>query len=69
MWREDALYDVVFDLDWNRGPIRRGRGSAIFLHAAHPGFAPTEGCIAVARDKLLRLARRIGPATRIRVIG
>lgn len=69
MWRDDPLYDVVFDLGWNRGPIRRGRGSAIFLHAARPGFTPTEGCIAVRRDRLLRLARRIGPATRIVVVG
>lgn len=65
MWRDDHLYDVVFDLGWNRGPIRRGRGSAIFLHAARPGFKPTEGCIAVPRDRLLRLAARIGRGTRI----
>lgn len=69
MWREDALYDLVFDLAWNRGPIRKGRGSAIFLHAARPGFTPTEGCIAVSRRWLPRLAERIGPGTRIVVIG
>ena len=31
------------------GPIRAGRGSAIFLHLAGPGFAPTAGCVAVER--------------------
>ena len=65
MWREDALYDLVLDLDWNRNPVRPGRGSAIFLHSARPGFRPTEGCIAVERRAIRRLVERIGPHTRI----
>ncbi|WP_128564338.1 L,D-transpeptidase family protein [Methylobacterium crusticola] len=65
MWREDGLYDLVIDLDYNRGPIRRGRGSAIFLHVARPGFAPTEGCVALRRADLRRLLRRLGPGTRL----
>ena len=68
MWRDDALYDVVVDLGWNRGPIRRGRGSAIFLHSARPGFGPTEGCIAVHRGTILRLVARMGRPTRIVVV-
>lgn len=69
MWRDDHLYDIVFDLGWNRGPIRRGRGSAIFLHAARAGFLPTEGCIAVRRDRLRQLAGLVGTSTRIVVAG
>lgn len=69
MWREDGVYDVVLDLAYNRGPIRRGRGSAIFLHLARAGFVPTEGCIAVAPAAMRRLAPRIGPRTVIAVIG
>lgn len=68
MWRADGLYDLVVDLDYNRGPIRRGRGSAIFLHAAREGFGPTEGCVALRRADLVRLLRRVGPNTRL-VIG
>jgi len=68
MWREDGLYDLVVDLDYNRGPIRRGRGSAIFLHAARPGFRPTEGGGALRRPDLVRLLRRVGPRTRL-VVG
>lgn len=69
MWRDDHVYDVVLDIAWNRGPIVRGRGSAIFLHLARPGFSPTEGCIAVAPAKIARLLERIGPDTRIAVAG
>ncbi|MBX9933881.1 MAG: L,D-transpeptidase family protein [Methylobacterium sp.] len=67
MWRGDGLYDLVVDIDYNRGPIRPGRGSAIFLHVARPGYPPTEGCVALARSDLLRLLRRLGPRTRLRI--
>ncbi len=65
MWRADRLYDLVVDLAWNRGPIRRGRGSAIFLHIARDGFKPTEGCVALRPDDARRLLARLGPATRL----
>ncbi len=68
MWREDRVYDVVVDIAWNRGPIRPGRGSAIFLHLARPGFEPTAGCVAVERRHVARILARVGRGTRI-VIG
>lgn len=55
LWRQDRLYDVVGVLGWNDGPIERGGGSAIFLHAARPDYAPTEGCVALALPDLLRV--------------
>jgi L,D-peptidoglycan transpeptidase YkuD (ErfK/YbiS/YcfS/YnhG family) len=69
MWRDDALYDLVLDLSYNRGPIVPGRGSAIFLHVAQPGFGPTEGCVAVPRCAIARLVERIGPDTVIEIVG
>lgn len=69
MWRDDGLYDTVLDIAWNRGPILPGRGSAIFLHLATPGFVPTEGCVAVNRAALRRLLARIGPRTQIEIVG
>jgi L,D-peptidoglycan transpeptidase YkuD (ErfK/YbiS/YcfS/YnhG family) len=69
MWREDHLYDIVIDIAWNRGPTRKGRGSAIFLHLARPGFEPTAGCVAVEPAKARRLLERIGPETRIEIVG
>lgn len=68
MWREDGLYDLVVDLDYNRQPIRPGRGSAIFLHVARAGYLPTEGCVAVRRPDLVRLLRRLGPHTRLQIL-
>lgn len=55
LWRDDAVYDVIGVLGWNLAPVTRGRGSAIFLHIARPGLAPTEGCIALPERELRAL--------------
>jgi L,D-peptidoglycan transpeptidase YkuD (ErfK/YbiS/YcfS/YnhG family) len=67
MWRDDGLYDLVVVIGYNLEPIVPGRGSAIFLHCASADFAPTAGCIAVARDVLLGLMPRLGPGSRITI--
>jgi L,D-peptidoglycan transpeptidase YkuD (ErfK/YbiS/YcfS/YnhG family) len=61
MWRGDNLYDVLGVLDWNLSPRVRGRGSAIFLHLARPGYGPTAGCIALCRRDITLLLAAAGP--------
>lgn len=55
LWREDGLYDVIVVLGHNDAPPLAGHGSAIFLHVAGAGYAPTEGCVALALSDLLTL--------------
>ena len=55
LWREDHLYDLVVVLGYNDRPRACGKGSAIFMHLATPGFGPTEGCIALRETDLRRL--------------
>jgi L,D-peptidoglycan transpeptidase YkuD (ErfK/YbiS/YcfS/YnhG family) len=68
LWRTDGLYDVIVVLSHNVRPRVRGGGSAIFMHVAQPGYAPTAGCIALKREHLLRLLRplRAGAVLRVR---
>ncbi len=68
MWRTDHLYDLVVVIDHNQRPRVRGGGSAVFLHLARPDFAPTAGCVALARADMLRLLARLGRASRIRIL-
>ncbi len=65
LWRDDQLYDVIVELDHNTQPRVAGRGSAVFLHIARAGFAPTAGCVALECKALRRLLVRLGPNTRI----
>ncbi len=55
LWRRDAVYDIIGILGWNDDPVVRQRGSAIFLHVARPDYAPTEGCVALARPDLQKV--------------
>jgi L,D-peptidoglycan transpeptidase YkuD (ErfK/YbiS/YcfS/YnhG family) len=68
LWRNDHLYDLVVELDHNTRPRAKNRGSAVFIHVARPGFAPTAGCVALKAEDLTRLLARVVRDTRI-VVG
>ena len=57
--RDDHLYDLVLVLGYNDRPRIKGRGSAIFVHLARPGYAPTAGCIALSRHDLTMLLAEV----------
>ena len=63
--RDDGLYDLIVEIDHNTRPRVAGRGSAVFIHVARDGFAPTAGCVGLRRNELLRLVRLVSPKTRI----
>jgi L,D-peptidoglycan transpeptidase YkuD (ErfK/YbiS/YcfS/YnhG family) len=63
--RADPLYDLILLTDWNWPYAVKGRGSAIFIHQFRRPGAPTEGCIALSRSHLRRIAPRITLQTRL----
>lgn len=65
--RKDELYDIAIVMDWNIRMRKRGCGSAIFFHIARPGYAPTEGCVAIHPRDMRRLLPHLGPQTRLQV--
>ena len=67
LWRADALYDLIVVVGHNDDPPVPGRGSAIFVHVAAPGYAPTEGCVALALDDLRAIVASLAPGDALRV--
>jgi L,D-peptidoglycan transpeptidase YkuD (ErfK/YbiS/YcfS/YnhG family) len=63
--RPDPLYDLILTTDWNWPVAHPGRGSAIFIHVWRKPGHPTAGCVALARDDLLWIARRITCESRL----
>jgi L,D-peptidoglycan transpeptidase YkuD (ErfK/YbiS/YcfS/YnhG family) len=59
LYRDDDIYDIVCVLNYNTSPIIPGRGSAIFLHIAKPVFSGTEGCIAIEKKELIKIATNL----------
>ena len=69
LWRDDEIYDVVVVLGHNDDPVQPGAGSAVFLHLARKDYAPTEGCVALARPDLLSYLRAAQPSSFLKIEG
>jgi len=67
MWRQDRLYDLVVVIGHNDAPVVPYLGSAVFLHVASPDREPTAGCVAFAKQDLLEILSRLGPADSISI--
>jgi L,D-peptidoglycan transpeptidase YkuD (ErfK/YbiS/YcfS/YnhG family) len=63
--RADHLYDLIIEIDHNSRPRIARRGSAVFIHLARPGLAPTAGCVAMPNSHLRRLLGQVGTQTRV----
>jgi L,D-peptidoglycan transpeptidase YkuD (ErfK/YbiS/YcfS/YnhG family) len=61
-------YAVVIDYNTRNAPggVRPGAGSAFFLHVEVG--RPTEGCVAIPEDQLVRLLRWLSPARHPRIL-
>lgn len=70
MWREDELYNVCVILGHNDDPVIPHKGSAIFFHVAKEmdgSLSPTEGCVALPQDQLIRILMSCDPETTMRI--
>ena len=65
LFRDDDLYDIICVLNYNTNPIVPGKGSAIFLHICKPNFEGTEGCVAIEKKNILKLANLIDFNTKL----
>jgi L,D-peptidoglycan transpeptidase YkuD (ErfK/YbiS/YcfS/YnhG family) len=62
MRRKDNLYKYGIVIGYNRNPVVKGRGSAIFFHVWKGKGEPTAGCIAMAEESLLRILGWLDPS-------
>jgi D-alanyl-D-alanine dipeptidase len=56
------LYRLGVIVRYNASPVRRGRGSCIFLHIWRAEGSPTSGCTAMPADDLEAVVRWLDPA-------
>lgn len=65
LFRPDHLYDLIIITNWNWPYAVKGRGSAIFIHSWRKKGYPTEGCVALSKENLLKLAKSIDFGSRL----
>ncbi len=63
LYLQKNIYDLILVLDFNKKPIKKGLGSAIFLHISDRNFNPTKGCIAVKKKDFLKILKKITKKT------
>ena len=59
MKRPDALYRYGIVIGYNRNPVVKGLGSAIFLHVWQGCDVPTSGCVALAEKDVVAILARL----------
>ena len=68
LYRSENIYDIILVLNFNMNPVKKNKGSAIFIHVAKKNFQPTQGCIALNKFELIKLVKSIKINTIVKII-
>jgi L,D-peptidoglycan transpeptidase YkuD (ErfK/YbiS/YcfS/YnhG family) len=67
LYRNDNVYDLIAVLNYNSNPVKKNKGSAIFIHIARSSYKKTKGCIALNKVDLIQLISQIKKNTKIKI--
>ena len=65
LYKKENIYDIIVVLNYNMDPIVKNKGSAIFIHVAKKNYKKTEGCIAVKKAHLIKIAKDLKKKTMV----
>ena len=65
LFRKDRIYDLLINIKYNQNPIRKKKGSAIFLHLTNSKYLSTKGCVGILRKDFLKILPLITSKTKI----
>ena len=68
LYRAENSYDIILVLNYNMRPVKRGKGSAIFIHVAKNNYRKTEGCVAIKKSDLLKILDKIKKNTKVKIL-
>ena len=67
LYRRENIYDIILVLNFNMNPVKKNKGSAIFIHIAKKNFQPTQGCIALNKSEMIKLVKSIKKNTVVKI--
>ena len=68
LYRSDNIYDIIIEINYNKSPTIKNRGSAIFIHIAKRNYSPTKGCIAMSKNDIKFFLKKISKNDKIKII-
>tara|TARA_B100001057_G_scaffold260549_1_gene260742 strand:- start:500 stop:1000 length:501 start_codon:yes stop_codon:yes gene_type:complete len=68
LFKKENTYDIILVLNYNMRPIKKNKGSAIFIHIAKKNYKKTLGCIAINKTNLLKLIKKIKINTKAMIV-
>ena len=67
LYKSNNTYDIVLVLNYNMNPIRKNKGSAIFIHIARRNYKATAGCIAIQKKDMKKVIKKINKKTLVQI--
>ena len=67
LYRKNNSYDIFINIKYNQLPIRKKKGSAIFLHLSDNKYKATKGCVAIKKKDFLKILPLINNKTKISI--
>ena len=67
LFKKENIYDIILVLNYNMNPIKKDKGSAIFVHVAKKNYEKTRGCVAVKKLDLLKILKKIKVKTKVKI--
>ena len=67
-FKKENTYDIILVLNYNMNPIKKNKGSAIFIHVAKKNYKKTKGCIAIGKIQLLKIIKKIKINTEVKIV-
>ena len=66
LFRKDSKYDILIPIKFNSHKIKKGKGSAIFLHLTN-NYNKTLGCISLKKKDMIILLKVIDKKTKFQI--
>ena len=67
LYKKENIYDIILVINYNMNPVKKNKGSAIFIHVAKNNFKKTAGCVAIKKVNLIQLLKEISPNTKVKI--
>ena len=67
LYKRENIYDIILVLNYNMNPVKKNKGSAIFIHVSKINYKKTEGCVAIKKLNLIKLLREINQNTKVKI--